>query len=370
MSETLRTPEPEGLLFDGAREGGPPLPRPERERFTPLRAGILNLWQYDDQELRFHQGRLLLRGENGTGKSKALEVLLPFLLDADLSPHRLDPFASTARTMYWNLLEGDKHESRVGYVWMEVGRLEEEPGGGEPRPPRPVYRTVGCGLRATRRSRRVDSWFFVTSRRVGGELELTTPGGVPLLKEELARALGEDGTVYGTGKEYRARVDQELFALGENRFDALRHLLLQLRRPQLSQKLDPASLSQLLAESLPPVEADLVTQLSEGFERLEGDARELARVEAAAREVEGFLGVYRTYAQGVARGRAAEVRRADSAYHRTAAEAREAEAERDALAGELDELAARRDQADGAAARSRGTLRALEQSDAMRSAEA
>jgi len=38
----------------------------------------------------------LLRGQNESGKTKALEVLLPFLLDASLQPQRLDPFGSTA----------------------------------------------------------------------------------------------------------------------------------------------------------------------------------------------------------------------------------------------------------------------------------
>ncbi len=371
MTDVLREPSAhagEGALFDLERPA-PDLPAAESERFAPLRAGILNLWQYDDQELRFHQGRLLLRGENGTGKSKALELLLPFLLDADLSPHRLDPFAGTARTMYWNLLEGERHESRVGYVWLELGRREASgaPGGGSEAP---VYWTIGCGLRATRRTRRVDSWYFVARRRVGGDLALVTPQNVPLLKDELVRTLGDDGTVYDTGKDYRERLDQLFFALGQDRFAALRHLLLQLRRPQLSQKLDPGSLSDLLAESLPPIDSDLVAELSEGFERLEEDERELVRVEAAGRQVESFIEVYRSYGRGVARARAAAVRQADSRYHKTAAEVREAEAERDRLEGELAALHAHREATEEALAASRGTLRALEQSETMRSGEA
>lgn len=65
------------------------IPEPERGRWQPLRAGILNLYLYDEQVFAFHRGRLLLRGNNGTGKSMALEVLLPYLLDADLTPSRL-----------------------------------------------------------------------------------------------------------------------------------------------------------------------------------------------------------------------------------------------------------------------------------------
>ena len=41
-------------------------------RFRPTRAGIINLWDYRDQEFSFADGRLVLRGPNGSGKTKAL----------------------------------------------------------------------------------------------------------------------------------------------------------------------------------------------------------------------------------------------------------------------------------------------------------
>lgn len=351
----------DGRLFDLPEVQPPELPEAVRDRFVPLRAGIFNLWQYDQQEFRFHQGRLLLRGENGTGKSKALELLLPFLLDADLSPNRLDPFAGTARTMYWNLLEGDRHESRVGYVWLELGR---RPDGGDP-----IYWTLGCGLRATRRTRRVDSWYFVAPRRVGADLVLIDRDRRPLLESELTRELTNDGAVFSTGKEYRERLDQLFYSLGDDRFAALRHLLLQLRRPQLSQKLDPASLSELLTESLPPIDTGLIGQLSESFERLEEDQRELTRVDARVGLLERFLEVYREYARGAVRARAAEVRQADSRYHKTASELRDAQGMQQELDRRLEELAERREDLHRRVERSRATLGALEQSDAMRSAE-
>jgi hypothetical protein len=47
------------------------------------RAGIINVYQYGNEILHFAGGRLLLRGVNGFGKSTAMNMLLPFLLDAD-----------------------------------------------------------------------------------------------------------------------------------------------------------------------------------------------------------------------------------------------------------------------------------------------
>jgi len=66
-------------------------PRPPRrfdERWRLSRAGIVNVWHYLDNEFDLSGGRMILRGTNGSGKSRALEMLLPFLLDAD---RRLKP---------------------------------------------------------------------------------------------------------------------------------------------------------------------------------------------------------------------------------------------------------------------------------------
>lgn len=352
------------LLTGEAADAHPPsLPGPEVDRFLPLRAGILNLWQFENQELWFHQGRLILRGENGTGKSKALELLLPFLLDADLSPQRLDPFASTARSMAWNLLE-DRLESRLGYVWLELGRrIPTREGTSE------EYLTLGCGLRASRRAQRVDSWYFLTPRRVRDGLELLS-GRQPLTKEQLRNALGDGGEIFDSGRDYREQLDARVFALGEDRFAALRHLLLQLRRPHLSEKLDPESLSDLLTESLPPLDADLVGEVSESFERLEQDQSELARIAASVESVAGFLEIYREYARGVTRDRAADVRRADSRYHDTAGDVRRTEAEQQTVRGQLAQLEAGERADEEEITASRAAVRALEQSDAMRQAAA
>lgn len=341
------------------------LPSPSRERFQPLRAGILNLWQYDEQELCFHDGRLILRGENGSGKSKALEVLLPFLLDADLSPQRLDPFGGTSRTMEWNLLQDGRYESRIGYVWLELGRREEEPA--DPAAGEHFW-TLGCGLRATAKNRKVEPWYFLTRRRVGRDLFLS-PGQTALLKDQLRQQLGDEGWVFDSAREYRERLDAHLFGLGEDRFAILRHLLLQLRRPHLSEKLDPQTLSDLLKESLPPLDPDLIGQLSESFERLDKDQSELVRTEAAAASVASFLELYQEYGRGVARGRAAEVRQADSRYHKTAGEVRDEEAEHLRLTASLEELQRREAEVRAAAGAAQGQIAALERSPEMRSAQ-
>src|SRR5206468_2598883 len=75
-----------------------------QSRYVPTRAGIINLWDYRDEEFCFAGGWLVLRGPNGSGKTKALEVLFPFVLDGRIDPKRLNPFAAEDRTMKSNLL--------------------------------------------------------------------------------------------------------------------------------------------------------------------------------------------------------------------------------------------------------------------------
>ena len=95
-----------------------PLPAPERERWQPLRLGLIDLFYYDQEELAFRDGRLLLRGNNGTGKSKVLALTLPFLLDGDLSAYRVEPDADPSKRMEWNLLLGGEHpnDERLGRI--------------------------------------------------------------------------------------------------------------------------------------------------------------------------------------------------------------------------------------------------------------
>jgi hypothetical protein len=46
-------------------------------RWQPSRAGILNVYQYEDETLHFAGGRLMLRGVNGSDRSAAMNMLLP-----------------------------------------------------------------------------------------------------------------------------------------------------------------------------------------------------------------------------------------------------------------------------------------------------
>jgi uncharacterized protein (TIGR02680 family) len=304
-----------------------------------LRAGLVDMFYYDAEEFWFHDGRLLLRGNNGTGKSKVLALTLPFLLDGELAPHRVEPDGDRQKKMEWNLLLGGKHPhpERIGYTWLEFGRRAAD-GTTE-------FRTIGCGLKAVAGRGIARHWFFVTTRRIGDDLHLLPSSRVPLTREKLREEIDGHGLVYDRASDYRRAVDESLFGLGEHRYEVLINLLIQLRQPQLSKKPDEKLLSRALTEALPPLSPGLVTTVAEAFRGLdeERDAlRALAEARGAATE---FLRHYRRYAQVAAKRKATGPRQAQSRYEQlgrdvTAAEEAyaAADAELQAAHSELEEL--------------------------------
>jgi hypothetical protein len=94
------------------------LPNAQSIRWQPVRSGFLNIYKYDREEFHYENGRLLLRGNNGTGKSRVLALQLPFLLEGETAAHRLEPDADAAKRIEWNLLMG-RYADRTGYTWIE-----------------------------------------------------------------------------------------------------------------------------------------------------------------------------------------------------------------------------------------------------------
>ncbi|MGW5317726.1 TIGR02680 family protein [Nocardia thailandica] len=297
-----------------------PLPQPVSARWKPLRAGLADIFYYDEQEFPFRDGRLLLRGNNGAGKSKVLALLLPFLLDGDLSPHRVEPDADPRKRMEWNLLLGGAHPhtERIGYTWLEFGRVDPD---GTPH-----FRTIGCGLKAVRGRGIASHWFFVSSGRVGAELRLVGEQGYPVARDRLGEQLQGNGERYDTALAYRRAVDENLFGLGELRYGALVDLLIQLRQPQLSKKPSEKVLSQALTESLPPIDQAILADVAEAFRSLQEDRDELQEMKAALSGTDTFLRQYREYAGVAARRQTTRLRQAHSRYEQVGRDMNEAKA--------------------------------------------
>ncbi|MCR6688822.1 TIGR02680 family protein [Cellulomonas sp.] len=289
-------------------------------RWRPARAGICNIWRYYDEVFTFENGRLLLRGPNGSGKSKALELLLPFLLDASTQPSRLSTFGTTSRTMHWNLMgEGATGRTRVGFVWLEMQDDDGE------------RFTIGARLAATKESTRVDPTYFTTNARIGDDLRLLDTTDAPLTVAALAAALDGRGRVHAKAEEYRAAVRERLFpGMSGDRYATLVEALLQLRRPKLSEHLDPETLSSVLSSALPPVDEMQIAELAEGFERLDQQRAQLATLARQEQAAQSLATAARRYAHVVLRDRATALTQATSALEKASGDVRHGETRLDA----------------------------------------
>ncbi|ATL67645.1 SbcC/MukB-like Walker B domain-containing protein [Nocardia terpenica] len=278
-------------------------------RFVPTRAGIVNLWDYRDQEFCFADGRLVLRGPNGSGKTKALEVLFPFVFDGRIEPRRLNPFAGEERTMKSNLLYR-KQESAYSYVWMEFARGRWSD---------PEIVTVGIGMRATKSNDKVTRWYFVADGRVGVDFSLIGPDDRPLTRKQLAEQIGTDAIV-DRPVDYRAAIDARMFGLGIQRYDQLINLILTLRRPQLAKNLDPRGLSQALTDGLRPLDEQLILDAARSFSDMEEVGRTLEGLVQADTATRAFVDVYRKYLGVQAKSDVDQVRaRLDAVNHASTA---------------------------------------------------
>ncbi len=274
-------------------------------RWVLHRAGIRSVWQYDDAQLAFAGGRLLLRGMNGAGKSKALELLLPFLLDGDT--RRIDATQRDRTSVRWLMTAGRDEGDHVGYVWLELRLLDAD--GDE------SFNTLGAGLKASTRTGKANAWYFVTDRRVGIDLALDVDRE-PLSVDKLRAELGDDAVVESSA-EHRRRVGRLLFGLHDDgRFTNLLHLLHQLRDPNVGNRVEEGHLAQLLSDALPPLDDRFLDDAAMRLDDLEQVKQQVERAERAAATLTDFLGVYRGYAGRKVRERASVAKESATAHHR------------------------------------------------------
>lgn len=259
-------------------------------RWRPSRAGILNVYQYEDETLHFAGGRLLLRGVNGSGKSTAMNMLLPFLLEADT--RRIDAAGEqTGVLKSWMLADNDETQ-RTGYLWIEFARPDPEVAGGT------RHHTVGCGIRANRSTDRATTWWFSTPRRARIDFALTN-GRVPLAVDALRAELGSEAVfAQSQVREYRAEIARRFFGGADpSGYFALLH---QVRNPRVGDRID-ADLPRRLLDALPPVPEDAVADAAQPLEDLESHRLNVRALAQTDRALNSMLETYRHYARRVLR---------------------------------------------------------------------
>ena len=98
-------------------------------RWKMNRIGFVNFWLYDEEDFEFEDGKLLLRGQNGSGKSITTQSFIPFVLDGDRTPSRLDPFGSSDRRMEYYFWERKAETRRPAICfWSLKKKIQKNTG--------------------------------------------------------------------------------------------------------------------------------------------------------------------------------------------------------------------------------------------------
>lgn len=247
------------------------------DRWTLNRAGILNVYQYGDEIIEFAGGRLLLRGVNGSGKSTAMNMLLPFLLDAN--QRRIDAAGEQSGVLRSWMLSGREEQQPIGYLWVEFECAGE-------------YLICGCGIRANRSTEKVTTWWFLTTRRPGIDFSLLE-GKVPLNADGLKGVLAP-GEVFAGDKrtDYRAEVRAKLFGNAEiDQHIALLHVV---RSPRVGDRID-TDLPTYLTDALPQLSQKAIDDAAQPLEDLDEHRRSVAELSATAQTLDGLAAVYQSY---------------------------------------------------------------------------
>jgi uncharacterized protein (TIGR02680 family) len=336
-------------------------PRPPRrfdERWRLSRAGIVNVWFYLDNEFNLSGGRMILRGTNGSGKSRALEMLLPFLLDADR--RRMDATGAARVSLDELMRTGAQGQSnRTGYLWLELARPGE-------------YLTVGALVRHSQSASSTKVWYFTTPLRVGEGLPLMSAAREPLSRDALTELIGAE-RITESAHSHRDHIRTLVFGLhgdaGRDRYDGLLQLMHTLRAPDVGNRIDEGRLPQILLESLPPLQEEALSRAGEQLDGLTETRLAQRRLEDSAAEVDKFLGVYRRYAAETLRTRARETLAAATAVTEASGQAAQRAAELASLEKESDQREAAVQELGEERSEIEAALRAIEKREIFKTAD-
>ena len=261
------------------------------DRWKMHRIGFINFWLYDEEDFEFIDGKLLLRGQNGSGKSITTQSFIPFVLDGDRTPSRLDPFGSSDRKMEYYFLGEEGRDEATGYLFLEFQKEET----GE-------YRTIGIGQRA-KRGKPMDFWGFVIldGKRIGHDLWLYKEVGsskIPYDKRELKSTLGEINFFTDSQSEYKKHVNQYIFGFRkEEQYEQFIKLLVKVRAPKLSKEFKPTKVYEILNDSLQTLTDEDLRAMVEAMEKMDEIQDSLDMLKRAFDDVRIIRNEYTRYNQ-------------------------------------------------------------------------
>lgn len=291
----------------------------EKNRWEIKKIGLLNYWWYDEEEFEFSDGRLILRGTNGSGKSVTMQSFIPLLLDGNKSPERLDPFNTKARKIEDYILGyGDNiKEENTSYLYMEFCKKETQ-----------NYLTIGMGLRA-KKNNGVNFWGFIIKdgRRIGKDFFLYKDLGnkIPLTKQELKNRIGEGGQVVDTTLEYASLVNDNIFGFETmTEYQEFIKLLIEIRTPKLSKDgFKPSIITEIMSNSLRGLSDDELKAVSESIENMNKTKEQLEMLGISSKALKQIMIPYENYNKRVLYDKAKKYDTIQKKYVKTQKEVKE-----------------------------------------------
>lgn len=261
------------------------------DRWKMNRIGFVNFWLYDEENFEFVDGKLLLRGQNGSGKSITTQSFIPFVLDGDRTPSRLDPFGSSDRRMEYYFLGEEGKDESTGYLFLEFKKEGTE-----------EYRTIGIGQRA-KRGKPMDFWGFVIldQKRIGYDLLLYKKVGsskIPLDRREMRALLGEENFFTDSQSEYKKHVNQYIFGFRkEEQYEQFIKLLVKVRAPKLSKEFKPTKVYEILNDSLQTLTDEDLRAMVDAMEKMDEIQDSLEMLNRAFADIKIIRNEYTRYNQ-------------------------------------------------------------------------
>lgn len=262
-----------------------------KERWKMNRIGFVNFWLYDEEDFEFEDGKLLLRGQNASGKSITTQSFIPFVLDGDRTPSRLDPFGSSDRRMEYYFLGEEGKDESTGYLFLEFKKNGSE-----------EYRTIGIGQKA-KRGKPMDFWGFVIldGRRIGYDLWLYKEVGsnkIPRDKREMKTELGDNNFFTDSQAEYKKHVNQYIFGFRKDeQYEQFIKLLVKVRAPKLSKEFKPTKVYDILNDSLQTLTDEDLRPMVDAMEKMDEIQDSLEMLNRAFGDVKIIQNEYIRYNQ-------------------------------------------------------------------------
>lgn len=257
--------------------------------YKVTKMGLLNFWYYDEEEYEFFDGKILLRGRNGSGKSVTMQSFIPLILDGNKTPKRLDTFGGTDKHIEYYLLDETKDDS-TGYLYMEFFDKDLN-----------KYITIGIGLHA-KKGKPTEFYGFALQdgSRINHDFYLyKLKDGLnktPLTKIELKTRLIPNNIFVETAKDYKKMVNKLLYGFKNiESYDELINIILQIRSPKLSKEYKPSILMHSLNDVLPPLSDEDLTPLSDTIESLNSTKETIDDLKNKIRLLTNFIKIYNNY---------------------------------------------------------------------------